>query len=497
MWRDIRIGLHAEGDGAEGWMRVLRQERLPWDGVDGPDRPVVLFSGYVPSWCHAFVAGGGVAVIAEAPASDTLLGPSIPATLHRFRPPGRDEEAELPCLARLFTGPGEGECRLHGNRKSRSPQPADLYPAVLNRPHGKGRLIYTGLPLTRHLVAAGDTLRAFTTSSALTERVASVDKAEVADTLIGMLHTAFDILALPRLRIGRYPQAAHSVFILRIDVDGVFGNNCRRIAQIAQAHGIHCSFFFNAALCRAYPGALSRDWLDGHEIGHHGDVHDLFDTIAENRTNLLAGMNWVEQQLGLRPRGYVAPRGMWNHALDRAMADLALPYSSDFGLDIDSLPFFSPAGVLQVPVHPYSPERHRIFLEDAGLGPPGARAVLDHYLSVLARQVAFDRPVHLYGHPEILGDMADAVLPELFAAANSRHLPNMTLGDFADWWRRRDETSMTLAIDDVTGRLHVETDAESVDVRVPTATRLTIYGASHTIAAGHWARLPAARGLKP
>ncbi len=119
----------------------------------------------------------------------------------------------------------------------------------------------------------------------------------------------------------------------------------------------------------------------------------------------------------------MAPRGLWNAALDRAMADLGHVYSSDFGLDIDSLPFFTPSGVLQIPVHPFSPERYAIYLEDAGLGPPGARAVIDHYVSALERQVASGRLAHLYGHPEILGRMAPAVLPELFGAVRTPRHP--------------------------------------------------------------------------
>ena len=493
MWRDIRPGLHAEGDGAAGWARVLRQECLAWDMVDGPGRPVILFSGGLPSWCDAFVAGGGVAVIDEAPA-DALLGTGATATLLRFRPPQRDRDAAMPCLARAFAGDGEGEIRLHENRKARDGRLADVRPAVLVRRHGRGWLIFTGLPLARHLVAAGDSLRAFADASDMTERVATADKAEIADTLAWMLRRAFACLGLPYLRVARYPGGARSVFVLRVDVDGLFGANCRRIAETARAHGVACSFYFNASLCRAHPGALARDWLEGHEIGHHGDRHDVFDTVADNAANLRAGTDWLARELGAHGRGCVAPRGLWNPALDRAMAELAVPYSSDFGLDFDGLPFVTPAGVLQVPVHPYSPERHRIHREDCGLGPPGARAVLDHYLSALARQSALGRPVHLYGHPEVLGALAGAVLPELFAAARDAGLPAMTLGAFADWWRRRGECGVTLAVDDATGRRHAETDAEALEACADTATQLTLRGTDHRLDAGAWTLLGAHPG---
>jgi hypothetical protein len=183
MRREIRIGLHADGDAAAGWIRVLRQDRLPWDRTDGPDRPIIIFDGTLPFWFEEFAERGGVAVVTGAPRADALLGPGIVATLTRFRPPDRDHEVALPCLARLFDGQGAGEIRVHQNRKGRAGNLADVRPAVLARPHGAGWLLFTGLPLATHLVASGDNLRAFTEASNVTERVATVDKAEVADTM--------------------------------------------------------------------------------------------------------------------------------------------------------------------------------------------------------------------------------------------------------------------------------------------------------------------------
>lgn len=497
MWRDIRVGLHAQHGGADGWLRVLRQEMLPWDFVDGPDRPIILFDAALPSWLTGFVADGGVAVVSGAPADEALFGPSVTASLLRFRPPGRDREAVMPCLARLFDGTGEGECRLHENRKARAGQLADMRPAVLARPHGRGWLVFTGLPLAQHLAAGGDCLRAFSDTSNVTERVASVDKAEVADTLAWMLRQAFTRLGLPYVRLARFPDAAPSVFLFRVDVDGLFGDNCRRIAELAQAHGIAGSFYFNASLCRGHPGALSRDWLAGHEIGHHADRHDLFDTQAENRENLLSGMDWVERNLGVRTTGYVAPRGLWNHALDAAMAELGHIYSSDFGLDFDSLPYLTPAGVLQVPVHPFSPERYAIHQEDAGLGPPGARAILDHYLSALERQVTLRRPAHLYGHPEVLGRMAHSLLPELFAAVARLNVPSMTVGGFADWWLDRAKAALALRVDEATGAVAVETTGAAVEAYAPRATSLTMGATRCKLPAERWTCLRAGDRMRP
>jgi hypothetical protein len=493
MRHELRIGVHAEDNGSEGWIRILQQEMLPWDSIDGPERRIILFSGNLPSWSAEFVSSGGIAVISGAPRADDLLGTSIAATIHRFRPPGGDRECVMPCLARLFRGrEGQGECRLHENRKARAEHLADIYPAVLSRSHGQGAFIFTGLPLAAHLSAAGDCLRNFTDVSSVSERVASVDKADIADTLTWMLQEAIRRLGLPYVRPARYPNAAASVFLFRVDVDGLFGTGCRDLALVAARHGIAGSFYFSAALCRAHPGELSSDWLATHEIGHHADRHDLFDTVEENRENLVKGMAWVKETLGVSTTGYVAPRGLWNEALDIAMAGLGHVYSSDFALDFDSLPFLTPAGVLQIPVHPFSAERYTIHEEDAGHGPPSTQAVVAHYVAGMKRQYALRRPVHLYGHPEVLGRMAGEVLPEIFAEVARLELPSMTLAAFADWWLQRGKIEMALSVDEATGRLHVETSSAShpIEAHAWTDTTVTIgEGGRHELEAGCWSVL--------
>ena len=323
----------------------------------------------------------------------------------------------------------------------------------------------------------------------MTERVSTTDKAEVADMMVAMLRHAFDRAGLPYVRLSRFPGAAKSVFLLRVDVDGLFGPRCRNIAEVARAHDVRASFYFNASLCRASPGDLSPEWLRSHEIGHHADVHDLFDSVSDNRANLLRGMDWVEQRLGVRTTGYVAPRGLWNRALDTAMAELKHVYSSDFALDFDSLPFFSPAGVLQIPVHPFSPERLAIHQEDAGLGPPGARGVIDHYLSAIERQAALGRPAHVYGHPEVLGRMAAEVLPDLFAAVGRLGIPSMTLADYAAWWIERDSRFLGLSVNEDTGAIDIETDGEAVEIRNLEAANVTLNGAKHSLAPEQWTTL--------
>ena len=262
--------------------------------------------------------------------------------------------------------------------------------------------------------------------------MASVDKAEIADTMTWMLRKAFARLELPFVRMARYPGAARSVFLFRVDVDGLFGRNCRTIAELAERHGIRASFYFNGSLCRAHPGDLSSTWLASHEVAHHADTHDLFDDVEENKRNLLAGMAWVEDQLGVRATGYVAPRGLWNQALDKAIAEASVrSIRRTSAPHFDFLPVLSCCSVRSAreSISPHA-DTHS---EDLALAST-SHAVLHHYVAALERQVALRRPAHLcYGHPEVLGRMATRrCCRALFdAVARRLGLPNMTVADFA------------------------------------------------------------------
>ena len=156
MRRAIRIGLCAAGDAADGWRRVLRQEMVPWEFSDRPRQPICVFDRGLPNGFESFVDQGGVAIVTDAPDNEALFGPSSAVTLTRLRGPGRDREAAMPCLARLFAGSGEGEVRQHENRKARDGRLADVRPALLSRKLGRGWIVYTGLPLPSCLSAAGD-----------------------------------------------------------------------------------------------------------------------------------------------------------------------------------------------------------------------------------------------------------------------------------------------------------------------------------------------------
>jgi len=214
------------------------------------------------------------------------------------------------------------------------------------------------------------------------------------------------------------------------------------------------------------------------EIGQHAWLHTLLQTREENRENLQRAERWLGQELGLVPSSFVAPRGLWNRGLGEALCDLGYRYSSDFGLDFDSLPFRADGDVLQVPVHPYSPERATVWAEEVGQTAPTPEDVRRHYLTAMHTQVRHGRPAHLYGHPEVLGSMADEVLPAMCTLADDLGLPRMTLGDYADFWIRREQVTPSVRIDPATAQLEIDVPSGDPAVLVESRShwRVTLNG---------------------
>ena len=456
-----------------GWTRVLDQERITHTLEGASSAPVVVLAGALPDWVDDFVDAGGVAIVSGAVAGDPRLPRSFTASVNGFTPPGQSDRAHAPSLVTMFECEGEGELRLHEDRVVKYDVDPDCFPAVFTLHRGRGALVVSGIPLTALLSAPGDRLRTFCDYNPMTERVAAVDKAAVADTLLGMIRTAFRLAGTPLVTVARFPRAAPSVFILRVDVDGVYGESTRRLAGGATGLKLPVSFFLNGDLSRLHPGPLD-GWSEFHEIGQHAWFHTLFQTQRENRENLQRAERWLAEKLSLVPTSFVAPRGLWNRALGEALRSMGYRYSSDFGLDFDSLPFRADGDVLQVPVHPYSPERATVWAEEVGRPAPTPEDVRRHYVTAMRRQVRRGRPAHVYGHPEVLGRMAEEVLPSLCALADDLALPRMTLGDYADFWGRREQLTPRVRVDRAKARLEIDVPSMDPPVLVESESPLRV-----------------------
>lgn len=82
-----------------------------------------------------------------------------------------------------------------------------------------------------------------------------------------------------------------------------------RILALLEKYDIRATFFVPGDTARRYPELIKEMHDKGHEIGHHGDVHENPTTldIEEEKRILETGIEVLEKTVGERPMGYRSP----------------------------------------------------------------------------------------------------------------------------------------------------------------------------------------------
>jgi peptidoglycan-N-acetylglucosamine deacetylase len=82
-----------------------------------------------------------------------------------------------------------------------------------------------------------------------------------------------------------------------------------RILELLERHAIPATFFVPGHTALAYPDLVRRIKDDGHELGHHGWVHEPLSRLEpdEERRLLELGLDALDRVAGVRPAGYRAP----------------------------------------------------------------------------------------------------------------------------------------------------------------------------------------------
>ena len=82
-----------------------------------------------------------------------------------------------------------------------------------------------------------------------------------------------------------------------------------RILALLERHQVPATFFVPGHTALAYPDLVRRIRDAGHELGHHGWVHEPLSQLepAAERELLQRGLDALDRVAGVRPRGYRAP----------------------------------------------------------------------------------------------------------------------------------------------------------------------------------------------
>ncbi|GAA4400560.1 polysaccharide deacetylase family protein [Tsukamurella soli] len=112
-----------------------------------------------------------------------------------------------------------------------------------------------------------------------------------------------------------------------------------RVLDLLDRYDLKATFFAPGYTVERYPDLLRRIRDSGHEIAHHGYMHEAMGGIAPEQEAAIIdrGLEALDTVLGVRPTGYRAP--MWETSYDTARILLDRDFLYDSSLMDSDLPY--------------------------------------------------------------------------------------------------------------------------------------------------------------
>ena len=127
-----------------------------------------------------------------------------------------------------------------------------------------------------------------------------------------------------------------------------------RILALFREFNIRQTFFIRSWCIERYPDAAAAALADGHEIGHHGYLHEHPNELSleQERYWFQRGLDVLEEFTGTRPAGFRAPSYRFSRNTLDILLDAAMRY--DASLMGDEIPYRLTNGtgsLLELPSH--------------------------------------------------------------------------------------------------------------------------------------------------
>jgi len=129
-----------------------------------------------------------------------------------------------------------------------------------------------------------------------------------------------------------------------------------RLLELLRRHDVRATFFVPGFTAERYPDVVRRILDGGHEIAHHGYLHESAAGLDARQEKALIerGLEALDRVAGIRPVGYRAPFWETNDHTPRLLADLGFDYDSSL-MDDDVPYLLDPGGgrrpLVEIPVH--------------------------------------------------------------------------------------------------------------------------------------------------
>ena len=296
----------------------------------------------------------------------------------------------------------------------------------------------------------------------VTEEIARVDKRHVRRKVLDRLRRRIEASGGVWLCLSPFPFPDRSAFNFRIDYDNHDPHDFRATLEAIAGHWHATSHFVNGAAYEPHPQALQL--MRGLDVGSHGYWHHTYQTVDENLRNIRRGIDTL-RSAQIEPSGFTAPHGRFNGQLLEALRELGIGHSSEFALAYDELPFFPSSGnLLQIPVNPvclglFIEAAQRSGLQSASQIDRVVDIAGDYFDRVILSKYRLREPIFLCGHPTGRLGRYPQILDRIFDAVSQlENVWETTLTEFADWWRARSQTR--LSVQKERGRYVVEIEQQ-------------------------------------
>jgi peptidoglycan-N-acetylglucosamine deacetylase len=160
---------------------------------------------------------------------------------------------------------------------------------------------------------------------------------------------SFDVDALS-LWIGSF-KATNASMVSRGEFDVPA---TRRILALLGASGLQATFFVPGHTALAYPDLVRQISAEGHEIGHHGFVHERTTELTPDRERdvLDRGLEILGSLVGTAPLGYRSPSWEFTEHTPELLLDRGFLYDTSL-MGSDFEPYWVRAGDVFTPDGPY------------------------------------------------------------------------------------------------------------------------------------------------
>jgi peptidoglycan/xylan/chitin deacetylase (PgdA/CDA1 family) len=130
-----------------------------------------------------------------------------------------------------------------------------------------------------------------------------------------------------------------------------------RILDLLERYDVRATFFCPGYTAERYPDVLRRVRDAGHEIAHHGYMHEAMAGMSRSQESdvLDRGLDALERVAGVRPVGYRAPMWETTYATAELLLDRGFLYDSslmdcDLPYELAERPGHGARSIVEIPV---------------------------------------------------------------------------------------------------------------------------------------------------